>query len=260
MTRRVKRDGSIYFGPYSNVRMMHTLLNLIKDLYSLRTCSFDLSDSKISSGKYKECLEFHIGNCHAPCIGAQTRESYQEEIDEIQQILNGNLVDVKKLLKIRMGRAAEGENFELAQKYKESLNSLEVYQSKSIVVSSNIRKIDVLTFMQNEFNIYYNYLHIKNGAIIHAMTGEADVFEGAQKHTILDGLLNELRSRHKSDAKDIITEKGFDLNSEEFIFHHPQRGEKKKLLDLSLKNLNYFALLQKRKTLVKPNKSHLQNC
>ena len=247
MTRRVKRDGSIYFGPYSNVRMMHTLLNLIKDLYSLRTCSFDLSDSKISSGKYKECLEFHIGNCHAPCIGAQTRESYQEEIDEIQQILNGNLVDVKKLLKIRMGRAAEGENFELAQKYKESLNSLEVYQSKSIVVSSNIRKIDVLTFMQNEFNIYYNYLHIKNGAIIHAMTGEADVFEGAQKHTILDGLLNELRSRYKSDAKDIITEKGFDLNSEEFIFHHPQRGEKKKLLDLSLKNLNYFALLQKKK-------------
>ena len=247
MTRRVKRDGSIYFGPYSNVRMMHTLLNLIKDLYSLRTCSFDLSDSKISSGKYKECLEFHIGNCHAPCIGAQTRESYQEEIDEIQQILNGNLVDVKKLLKIRMGRAAEGENFELAQKYKESLNSLEVYQSKSIVVSSNIRKIDVLTFVQNEFNIYYNYLHIKNGAIIHAMTGEADVFEGAQKHTILDGLLNELRSRYKSDAKDIITEKGFDLNSEEFIFHHPQRGEKKKLLDLSLKNLNYFALLQKKK-------------
>ena len=247
MTRRVKRDGSIYFGPYSNVRMMHTLLNLIKDLYSLRTCSFDLSDSKISSGKYKECLEFHIGNCHAPCIGAQTRESYQEEIDEIQQILNGNLVDVKKLLKIRMGRAAEGENFELAQKYKESLNSLEVYQSKSIVVSSNIRKIDVLTFVQNEFNIYYNYLHIKNGAIIHAMTGEADVFEGAQKHTILDGLLNELRSRYKSDSKDIITEKGFDLNSEEFIFHHPQRGEKKKLLDLSLKNLNYFALLQKKK-------------
>ena len=247
MTRRVKKDGSIYFGPYSNVRMMHTLLNLIKDLYSLRTCSFDLSDSKISSGKYKECLEFHIGNCHAPCIGAQTRESYQEEIDEIQQILNGNLVDVKKLLKIRMGRAAEGENFELAQKYKESLNSLEVYQSKSIVVSSNIRKIDVLTFVQNEFNIYYNYLHIKNGAIIHAMTGEADVFEGAQKHTILDGLLNELRSRYKSDAKDIITEKGFDLNSEEFIFHHPQRGEKKKLLDLSLKNLNYFAFLQKKK-------------
>jgi len=117
MTRRVKKDGSIYFGPYSNVRMMHTLLNLIKDLYSLRTCSFDLSDSKISSGKYKECLEFHIGNCNAPCIGGQTKESYQQEIDEIQQILNGNLVEVKKLLKIRMSKAAEGENFELAQKY-----------------------------------------------------------------------------------------------------------------------------------------------
>ncbi len=247
MTRRVKKDGSIYFGPYSNVRMMHTLLNLIKDLYSLRTCSFDLSDSKISSGKYKECLEFHIGNCNAPCIGGQTKESYQQEIDEIQQILNGNLVEVKKLLKIRMSKAAEGENFELAQKYKESLNSLQVYQSKSIVVSSNIRKIDVLTFMQNEFNIYYNYLHIKNGAIIHAMTGEADFFDGARQNTILDGLLNELQSRYKSDAKDIITEKGFDLNSEEFIFHHPQRGEKKKLLDLSLKNLNYFALLQKKK-------------
>lgn len=247
MTRRVKRDGSIYFGPYSNVRMMHTLLDLIKDLYSLRTCAFDLSDFKISSGKYKECLEFHIGNCHAPCIGRQTKESYQEEIDEIQQILNGNLVDVKKLLKIRMSRAAEGENFELAQKYKENLKSLEVYQSKSIIVSSNIRKIDVLTFVQNESNIYYNYLHIKNGAIIHAMTGEAAGFDGAKAHTILDGLLNELRSRYKSDAKDVITEDGIDLNSGDFVFHHPQRGEKKKLLDLSLKNVNYFALLQKKK-------------
>ena len=247
MTRRVKRDGSIYFGPYSNVRMMHTLLNLIKDLYSLRTCAFDLSDSKISSGKYKECLEFHIGNCHAPCIGSQTKESYQEEIDEIQQILNGNLVDVKKLLKIRMNKAAEGENFELAQKYKESLTSLEVYQSKSIIVSSNIRKIDVLTFVQNESNIYYNYLHIKNGAIIHTMTGEAAIFDGAKKHTILDALLNELRSRYKSDAKDVITEEGLYLNSDVFVFHHPKRGEKKKLLDLSLKNLSYFSLLQKKK-------------
>ena len=247
MTRRVKRDGSIYFGPYSNVRMMHTLLDLIKDLYSLRTCAFDLSDSKISSGKYKECLEFHIGNCHAPCIGNQTKESYQEEIDEIQQILNGNLVDVKKLLKIRMSKAADSENFELAQKYKENLTSLEVYQSKSIIVSSNIRKIDVLTFVQNESNIYYNYLHIKNGAIIHAMTGEASGFEGAKAHTILDGLLNELRTRYKSDAKDVITEDGIDLNSDAFIFHHPQRGGKKKLLDLSLKNLSHFTLLQKNK-------------
>jgi len=252
MTRRVIKDGSLYYGPYSNVTMMHTLLGLIKDIYSLRNCTFDLSDSKIAAGKYKECLEFHIGNCKAPCVGKQKEEIYKEEVLEIQEILKGNLNNVKKVLKRKMREESEKENFEIAQRYKENLESLQAYQAKSIVVSSQIRQVDVLTYKKQNKELYYNYLLIRNGAIIHTLTGEADFFDSAKPETILEGLLNELRGRYKSHSKEIITQEGDCFSSEDFVFHHPKRGEKKKLLNLSIKNLQYFLLLQKKK---KVNKS-----
>ncbi|MDG1840827.1 MAG: excinuclease ABC subunit UvrC [Crocinitomicaceae bacterium] len=247
MTRRVIKDGSLYYGPYSNVNMMHTLLNLIKDIYSIRNCTLDLSNSKIKSGKYKECLEFHIGNCKAPCVGKQEESSYQEEISEIKDILNGNLNKVKQIMQMKMRKASEKENFESAQRYKENFESLKSYQSKSIVVSSKIREVDVLTYKKEEKNLYYNYLLIRNGAIVHTLTGEADFFDTAKPETILKGLLYELRGRYESKSKEVITEKGKIFLSEEFLFHHPQKGEKKKLLDLSLKNVQHFLLLQKKK-------------
>ena len=247
MTRRVIKDGSLYYGPYSNVNMMHTLLNLIKDIYYIRNCTLDLSNSKIKSGRYKECLEFHIGNCKAPCVGKQKESSYHEEISEIKDILNGNLNKVKQIMQMKMRKASEKENFESAQRYKENFESLKSYQSKSIVVSSKIREVDVLTYKKEEKNLYYNYLLIRNGAIVHALTGEADFFDTAKPETILKGLLYELRGRYESKSKEVITEKGRAFSSEEFLFHHPQKGEKKKLLDLSLKNVQHFLLLQKKK-------------
>ena len=174
MTRRVIKDGSLYYGPYSNVNMMHALLNLIKDIYSLRNCSLDLSTAKIKLGNYKECLEFHIGNCKAPCVGKQQESSYHEEISEIKEILNGNLNKVKQIMQMKMRKASEKENYELAQRYKENYESLKSYQSKSIVVSSKIREVDVLTYKKEDKCLCYNYLLIRNGAIIHTLTGEAD--------------------------------------------------------------------------------------
>ena len=251
MTRRVIKDGSLYYGPYSNVNMMHALLNLIKDIYSLRNCSLDLSNSKIKSGRYKECLEFHVGNCKAPCVGKQQESSYHEEISEIKDILNGNLNKVKQIMQMKMRKASEKENYELAQRYKENYESLKSYQSKSIVVSSKIREVDVLTYKKEDKCLCYNYLLIRNGAIIHTLTGEADFFDTAKPETILKGLLHELRGRYESSSKEIITEKGKVFFSEEFLFHHPQKGEKRKLLDLSLKNVQHFLLLQKKKQINK---------
>jgi len=251
MTRRVIKDGSLYYGPYSNVNMMHAILNLIKDIYSLRNCSLDLSNSKIKSGRYKECLEFHIGNCKAPCVGKQQESSYHEEISEIKDILNGNLNKVKQIMQMKMRKASEKENYELAQRYKENYESLKSYQSKSIVVSSKIREVDVLTYKKEDESLFYNYLLIRNGAIIHTLTGEADFFDTAKPETILKGLLHELRGRYESSSKEIITEKGKVFFSEEFLFHHPIKGEKKKLLDLSLKNVQHFLLLQKKKQINK---------
>ena len=251
MTRRVIKDGSLYYGPYSNVNMMHAILNLIKDIYSLRNCSLDLSNSKIKSGRYKECLEFHIGNCKAPCVGKQQESSYHEEISEIKDILNGNLNKVKQIMQMKMRKASEKENYELAQRYKENYESLKSYQSKSIVVSSKIREVDVLTYKKEDESLFYNYLLIRNGAIIHTLTGEADFFDTAKPETILKGLLHELRGRYESSSKEIITEKGKVFFSEEFLFHHPIKGEKKKLLDLSLKNVQHFLLLQKKKQMNK---------
>ena len=247
MTRRVIKDGSSYYGPYSNVNMMHMLLNLIKDIYSLRSCSFDLSNSKIKSGRYKECLEFHVGNCKAPCVGRQELASYNEEISEIKDILNGNLNKVKQIMKSKMHKASEKENYESAHRYKENYESLKSYQSKSIVVSSKIKEVDVLTYKKEDKSLFYNYLLIRNGAIIHTLTGAADFFDTAEPETILKGLLYELRGRYQSYSKEIITEKGRFFVSEDFVFHHPQKGEKKKLLDLSLKNVEHFLLLQKKK-------------
>ena len=251
MTRRVIKDGSLYYGPYSNVNMMHALLNLIKDIYSLRNCSLDLSTAKIKLGNYKECLEFHIGNCKAPCVGKQQEPSYHEEISEIKDILNGNLNKVKQIMQMKMRKASEKENYELAQRYKENYESLKSYQSKSIVVSSKIREVDVLTYKKEDKCLCYNYLLIRNGAIIHTLTGEADFFDTAKPETILKGLLHELRGRYESSSKEIITEKGKVFFSEEFLFHHPQKGEKRKLLDLSLKNVQHFLLLQKKKQINK---------
>ena len=171
-TRRLVRDGSQYFGPYTNVKVLNTLLTLLKELFPIRNCNFDLSASNIKKGKFKVCLEYHIGNCKGPCEGKETEEEYHQYIQQIANISKGNLTPVFELLSQKMNYHAEKYEFELAQKMKEKMDILERYRSKSTIVSPTIDKVDVITLKEDEKSFFVNYLVISNGSIIHGYTTE----------------------------------------------------------------------------------------
>ncbi|PJB58159.1 MAG: excinuclease ABC subunit C, partial [Bacteroidetes bacterium CG_4_9_14_3_um_filter_41_19] len=171
-TRNVIHDGSAYFGPYASVRMMKTILEIIKQLYQLRTCTLKLSQNEIETGKYKVCLEYHLGNCKAPCIGKQTPEDYEDTIVQIKSIIKGNIVTVIQDLKKKMHQFAEQQEFEKAQVIKEKIELLEKYKSKSTIVNPHIHDVDVLSLINDEKRAYANYLKVVNGAVVQAHTVE----------------------------------------------------------------------------------------
>ena len=239
-TRKIVRDGSAYYGPYSHVPSMIAVLELIKKLYPLRTCRLALTPENISQNKFKVCLEFHIKNCKGPCVGLMSHEEYMENISQVKEILKGNTQSVSNLLMKRMQELAEDMRFEEAQKVKEKYLLIESYRSKSEVVSSTLHNIDVFSIETDNDIAYINYLHITNGCINQAFTFEYKVRMSESKEELLQLGIAEMRERYKSRSKEIIVPFELDMEMSGVTFTIPQRGEKKHLLELSVMNVKQY--------------------
>lgn len=239
-TRRIVRNGSSYFGPYSHLPSMYALLDLIKRLYPLRTCNLNLTPENIRSGKFNTCLEYHIKNCKAPCIDQQSHDEYMKNIVEIKEILKGNTQEISRKLVEEMQVLAAEMRFEEAQKIKERYDLIENYRAKSEVVSSILHNIDVFSIADDESSAFINYLHITNGCINQAFTFEYKKRLNESKEELLTLGIVEMRERYKSLSREIIVPFEVDMELQNVTFTIPQRGEKKKLLDLSLLNVKQY--------------------
>lgn len=241
-TRKIIRNGSSYYGPYSHIPSMNALLELIHRLYSLRNCRHDLSPEKIRAGKYKVCLEYHMKNCAGPCIGLQSHEEYLKQIDEIKQILKGDIQEVEQALMQQMQSLAAEMKFEEAQKIKEKYLLIQNHRTKSEVVSNILHNIDVFSIEEDieEDRAFINYLHISNGAINQAFTFEYKKQLNESKEELLALGIIEMRERYKSHSKEIIIPFPLEIELKDVIFTIPQRGEKKKLLSLSQLNVKQY--------------------
>jgi len=240
-TRRVFKDGSEYFGPYTSMKTISTLLDLIKGLYQLRTCNFDLSESKIKAGKYKVCLEYHLGNCKGPCEGFETEEEYHENIKAIREILKGNFKDSLSQFKQQMKQLASEMHFEEAQKIKEKIEVLQNYQSKSTIVNPKISNVDVFSIMSDESFGYINFLQLSFGSIIRSHTLEIKKKLDETDKELLELAITEIRQRFNSNSKEIYVPFKVSLG-EEIKLTIPKLGDKKHIIDLSLRNAKYYRM------------------
>ena len=239
-TRRIVRNGSTYYGPYSHVPTMYALLDLIKKLYKVRRCNLALAPENIRNGKFKVCLEYHIKNCQGPCIGLQSHDEYMKSIAEIKQILSGNSHELTRQMMEEMQRLASEMRFEEAQIVKEKYQLLENYRAKSEVVSNILHNIDVFSIEVDDNEAFINYLHITNGCINQAFTFEYKKRMEETPEELLQLGIVEMRERYKSLSREIIIPFELDLELANVTFTIPQRGEKKKLLDLSQLNVKQY--------------------
>ena len=239
-TRKIIRNGSGYYGPYSHVPSMYAVLDLIKKLYPIRTCKLNLTPENINAGKFDVCLEYHIKNCKGPCIGRQSHEDYMKDIREIKEILKGDTQIVSDLLMEEMQALASEMKFEEAQKIKEKYDLIETYRSKSEVVNSIIHNVDVFSIEMDENSAYINYLHITNGCINQAFTFEYKKRLNETKEELLQLGIVEMRERYNSTSREIIVPFEVDMEMNNVTFTIPQRGEKKHLLDLSVMNVKQY--------------------
>ena len=241
-TRKIVRDGSTYFGPYSHIPSMLAVLDLIKHLYPLRTCHYNLSPENIRAGKFRVCLEYHIHNCAGPCVGKQSEEEYMRNIAQVKEILKGNTQEVERMLYRQMQELAEEMRFEEAQRVKEKYLLVEAYRSKSEVVNSTLHNIDVFSIEENEeqSSAYVNYLHITNGAINQAFTFEYKKRLNESPEELLALGIAEMRERYRSRSREIIVPFDPGIELKDVVFTIPQRGDKKKLLELSLLNVKQY--------------------
>jgi excinuclease ABC subunit C len=246
ITRKVIRDGSFYFGPYTSKSRIKVLLDLIKHLFPLRTCTYNLGEEYINAGKYKLCLEYHIKNCLGPCTGLEEEEPYNIKIDQIKNILKGNFAHVKRHFVDQMKLHAEQLEFEKAQSIKEKLVAFEDYQGKSMVVSQTIQDVDVFSVASIEGTAFVNYIKIVNGAIINTYTQEVIRQLDETDEDILTFAVPEIRNKFNSLSKEILVPFSILLPEEDVKVIVPKIGDKKKLVELSEKNVKYFILkLQK---------------
>jgi excinuclease ABC subunit C len=240
-TRTITKDGSTYLGPYASGRMMNTILELIKTLYPIRTCNFALSQENIKAGKFKVCLEYQIGNCKGPCQDFQSIDEYDENIKEIKEILRGNISPVLQHLKSEMNSFAANMNFESANIYKEKIETLENYQSKSTVVSTIIDNIDVFAISSDEKIAFVNYLKVNKGTISQTQTIEIRKKLDETDEELLILAISDFRNKFSSTAREIIVPFEINVDTEENIkFIVPKLGDKKNLLELSMKNVMFF--------------------
>ncbi|MCZ6899737.1 MAG: excinuclease ABC subunit UvrC, partial [Bacteroidetes bacterium] len=251
-TRRLIPEYGTYFGPYTNVKALNNILNLIKSLYTIRTCKYDLSEKNIEAKKFKVCLEYHIKNCKGPCEGLQNENDYNTDIDHSIHILKGNLSMVRDYFKKRMAYYSGNMEYELANKFKHKYDLLEKFQSKSVIVNQKISDIDVFTIVSDVRKAYINYLKIKNGVMVSTKTLEASKKLDETDQDILSLLVVDLREKFSSEAQEIITNIQLSSAFDDLNHHVPKIGDKKKLVNLSLKN----ALFHKREKELKKSDPH----
>ncbi|MFZ3574532.1 excinuclease ABC subunit UvrC [Tenacibaculum finnmarkense] len=242
-TRSVVKDGSEYFGPYTNIKMVQSLLSLIKELYPLRTCTYDLSEQKIASYKYKVCLEYHLKNCKGACEGYQQEEDYQQEITAIRNILKGNFKEIlDKLQSLMLGFASEMK-FEEAQKIKEKLALLQNYQAKSTIVNPSINNVDVFSIISDETYGYANFFKVMNGSIVQSYTTEIKKKLDESNKQLLELFIIETRNRFNSLSREVYVPFDVDLG-EQIKVTVPKLGDKKRVVDLSERNAKYYRIEQ----------------
>jgi len=241
-TRNIVRDGSQYYGPYSSAYMTKIMLQMIKEIYPIRTCKYPLTPENIAQGRYKVCLEYHIKRCKGPCESLQTSEEYLRNISEVKEILRGNISSVSKVLYDEMQTLAAELRFEEAQRVKEKYGIIENYRAKSTVVTPSLHNIDVFSFAEIDKSAYINFMHIGNGAIVQAYTFEYKKKLDEEKSELLALGIIEMRKRFNSTAREIIVpfEPGIELENASFTV--PQRGDKKKLLELSEMNVKQYKI------------------
>lgn len=241
-TRTKIEDGSEYFGPYASVKTMRTLLNLIRQLYKIRTCKYNLSKENIEAGKFKVCLEYHIGNCLGPCEGLQSHDDYLSQIDQIKSIIKGKIRDVISVLEERMSYHSKKLEFEAAQTIKEKLEILKRYQAKSAVVNPAISDTDVFTVMSDAKTGYVNYMKVVDGAIIRSRTLTLKKKLEESDKDLLALAISEIKAEQGDLSKTLLISEKPEFEMEGYNYVIPQRGDKKKLVDLSLRNAKYFML------------------
>ena len=239
-TRNIIKDGSTYLGPYASVSMMHTILGLVKEVYPLRTCNLPLSPENIAAEKFKVCLEFQIGNCKGPCQAYQTEADYHQNIEEIKDILNGKTGGIIKRLKNELEVSINELNFELSHRLKRKFDLLERYQSKSTIVNSSITDVDVFSIATDDKYAFVNFLKVMNGTVIQTQTLELKKRLEETEEDLLTIAISEFRTRFNSHSKEIIVPFEIDVEDSGIKFTVPKLGEKKKLLELSQKNVAYF--------------------
>jgi excinuclease ABC subunit C len=242
-TRRMVKDGSEYFGPYTSFKTVNTILELIKELYPLRTCNYDLSKNNIETYKFKVCLEYHIGNCKGPCEGYESLENYQKQVDAIREILKGNFKESMKDFKKVMTDLASEMHFEEAQKIKEKIEILENYQSRSTIINPKITNIDVFSIVSDESAAFINFLQISHGSIIRSHTMEIKKKLDETDAELLELAIIELRERFQLLSREIIVPFEVDLG-ENIKITVPQLGDKKQILELSIRNAKFYRIEQ----------------
>ncbi|SCY57045.1 excinuclease ABC subunit UvrC [Flavobacterium caeni] len=242
-TRRMIKDGSEYFGPYTNFKTIHTILDMIKELYPLRTCNYDLTERNIQNGKFKVCLEYHIGNCKGPCEGYETLTNYQDHVDQIREILKGNFKDSLRAFKKQMQQFAADMEFEKAQIVKTKIEALENYQSRSMVANPKITNVDVFSIVSDEGAAYINFLQISHGSVIRSHTLELKKKLDETDEELLQLGVVEIIGRFQLKPKEVILPFEIDLG-EHIKVTVPQLGDKKQILELSVRNAKYFRMDQ----------------
>ncbi|MEO6189380.1 MAG: excinuclease ABC subunit UvrC [Saprospiraceae bacterium] len=250
-TRKVIKDGSTYYGPYTSKFRAQTILDLVKNLFPLRTCTLNLSPHHIDKGKYKVCLEFHIKNCMGPCEKLESEDDYKDRIQQIKNILKGNFKPVKSFIQSQMLRYSDEMNFEKAHEWKVKNSAFEDYQSKSTIVSHTIEDLDVFSIVSDEEMAYINYIKVVHGAIHHTMTIEAEKNLDDDLSVILSLAIEKIRLQYNSIAPEIIVPFPMLVLEKEILITVPKIGDKKKLLDLSEKNAVYHKLQKQRETMNK---------
>lgn len=247
LTRKVIADGSLYYGPYTSVPAVRTLLELIRQLFQIRTCSLPLNNKSITEGKFKVCLEYHIGNCKAPCVGLINEEEYNLQIERIKQIIKGDVSAVTGHLQALMKRYASELRFEEAQKIKEKLDLIARYRSKSVVVNTSVGNVDVFGCSQDESSMFITYMKVVEGAVVQTYSIELKIRLEEEKESLLSTTVTEIRQRVSSDSPEIIVPFMPDILIDKVKYSVPQRGDRHKLLELANRNAVFFRLERQKK-------------
>jgi excinuclease ABC subunit C len=254
-TRQIIRDGSEYFGPYPSGRTMHMVLDLIKKLYPMRTCNLALTDKNIGAGKFKVCLEYHLGNCKGPCEGKQTAEDYNRGVEAARNILKGNYTELIRDLKQMMTEFASRHEFELAQEVKEKIEVLSTFQAKSTIVHPSIHDVDIFSIASDSQAGYVNFMKVSNGVIVQSYTTEVKKRMDESEAEMLEYSILEIRDKFQSSSKEIFLPFELEMELPGVLLSVPQRGDKKKLVELSQRNSShYMADAQKQQEMVDPER------